>query len=315
MHEPDRASTVDIATLYRAVRAAIGVAGVAGDLATAALIEAEQLGRSRFGLELLAPVARGEERCAPPLFSTESEVFGVYDAKGLCAPVAVAATAERLAGTAETNGVAVAVLRGLGGLGRLAPYVRWVAERNLVGLLAVDGPPFVVPHGGNRAVFGTNPIAFGLPASPVPLVADLGAGTLTMAALRDARTTGHLLPACSAVNAAGDPTTDASAAVAALSRGGLTGTLLALLVESLTGGLVGKLPDQQTRTGTFLVFRPATSTPASVGTRLVQALVASGGRAPGDRMPPQDTIVELEQGALAVLDRLVPTWRRATSGR
>lgn len=310
MDESGQSLALDVASLCCAVRAAIGVTGVAGDLATAALVEAEQLGRPRFGLELLTPVVRGEERCAPPLFGIEIGTFGVYDVSGLSAPVVVAATAERLADTARRNDVAVAVLRGLGGLGRLAPYVRWIAERNLIGLLAVDGPPFVVPHGGERAVLGTNPIAFGLPASPRPLVVDVGAGTLTMAALRSARMSDSQLPAHVALDAAGRPTTDASVAVAAISRDGVTGTLLALLVESLTGGLAGTLPDQRTRTGTFLVFQPATSRPDIVGTQLVQALVASGGHVPGEIMPRPDEPIVLSQGALDVLDRLTPAWRR-----
>ncbi|MCZ7589133.1 MAG: Ldh family oxidoreductase [Gaiella sp.] len=290
------------------MRAAIRVPGLAGDLTAAALVEAEQLGERRFGVSLLSGVARDEERCDLPCFDNANRVAELCCAAGLFGPVVVASVAERMVAAARSGGVGIAVLRNLGALGRLAPYVRWVATEGLVGVLAVDAPPFVAPYGGSAAVLGTNPIAFALPAKPRPIVVDVSTSSITMAGLRDAQAAGRDLPLGVALNSDGLSTADIDEAVSATPRGGLMGTLLALLVESLTGGLSGVLPGPEKRTGTLLVLRPVDAKPL-VGTRLVESFEKVGARAPGLGPTPEAERITLEPTTVYILDRLVPGWR------
>lgn len=48
-----------------------------------------------------------------------------------------------------------------------------VARKGLIGVAMSQSPEYVAPHGTTEAIFGTNPIAVGVPTSEDPLVMDL----------------------------------------------------------------------------------------------------------------------------------------------
>ena len=54
-------------------------------------------------------------------------------------------------------------------------WVEQIAQQGLVGLVMCQSPEYVAPHGSSEAVFGTNPVALGVPsgAQAPPLVIDL----------------------------------------------------------------------------------------------------------------------------------------------
>ncbi|WP_163849142.1 Ldh family oxidoreductase [Pseudooceanicola aestuarii] len=202
-------------------------------LAAAALVEADALGQPRFGIDMLAewsgPAGALPEGLTPP------RALSWVDCTGTCAPLAVAGATLATACAARDFGLAAMFLRGVRGFGRLAPFVRQLADDGLVGLMGAEGPPFVTPHGGTAPVIGTNPLALAMGADADRVVIDLGTGTTTMAALRGARAEGHALPADIALDDQGRPTCDAAAAAAVLPRGGQVGSLLGLMVELLAG--------------------------------------------------------------------------------
>jgi (2R)-3-sulfolactate dehydrogenase (NADP+) len=91
-------------------------------------------------------------------------------------------------------------------------------------------------------VFGTNPIAFAcpLPGKP-PIVVDLSLSKVARGHILAAKQKGEAIPPGWALDAAGKPTTDATAALAGtmLPLGDAKGTALALMVELLAAGLTG----------------------------------------------------------------------------
>lgn len=124
--------------------AALG-GGAAAELAAAALVEADVLGQARFGTAMLG---EWNGTGGLPLPGDPAEAICWRDCSAAFAPLAVAAATLDLAETAQRLGIAAVFLRGVRGVGRLAPFVRCLADAGLVGLAGAEGPPFVAPEGG-----------------------------------------------------------------------------------------------------------------------------------------------------------------------
>uniref|UniRef100_A0A9E7ZP82 Ldh family oxidoreductase n=1 Tax=Bosea sp. NBC_00436 TaxID=2969620 RepID=A0A9E7ZP82_9HYPH len=220
----------------------------AAQLAAAALVEADALGLPRFGIAMLDEWAADAAQPA----RGEPQAIRWLDCSTSFAPLAVAAATLDLAIAAQQFGVAAIFLRGVRGFGRLAPFVRHLADTGLVGLAGAEGPPFVAPHGGTRAVIGTNPLAIAMGQGSERVVIDVASSTATMADIRTARATGKTLPDGIALDASGQPTSVASEVAALLPRGGQVGSLLGLVVELMAGVAGGGRGDPKGR-GVFLV--------------------------------------------------------------
>jgi (2R)-3-sulfolactate dehydrogenase (NADP+) len=97
--------------------------------------------------------------------------------------------------------------------------------------------------GGRRPLMGTNPVAAAFPrrAAGPPLVIDLALSAVARGKIMVAAKAGEAIPEGWALDAEGNPTTDAQAALsgAMLAVGGAKGALLALVVELLCCALTG----------------------------------------------------------------------------
>jgi LDH2 family malate/lactate/ureidoglycolate dehydrogenase len=235
--------------------AALG-GGAAADLAAAALIEAEQLGQPRFGLAMLD---EWRDEAAPPAGAAGALAW--HDCAAAFAPLAVAAATLEIERAARTHGIAARFLSGVRGFGRMAPFVRHLADVGLIGLAGAEGPPIVAPEGGTQAVIGTNPLALAMGQGAAQVVIDFATASATMAELRAARANGRPLPEGAAVDAAGRPTCDATEVAALLPRGGRVGSLLGLVVELLAGVAGGGRGDAKGR-GVFLLALDPAAAPA-----------------------------------------------------
>jgi len=112
----------------------------------------------------------------------------------------------------------------------------------MVGLAFGNSPAAMPAAGGRRALFGTNPIAAVFPreASP-PLTIDLSLSEAARGKVMVAAKEGRPIPLGWALDAHGQPTTDAKAALqgSMLAMGGTKGAMLALVVELLVTALTG----------------------------------------------------------------------------
>jgi len=225
----------------------------AAQLAAAALVEADALGLPRFGIAMLDEWATDAVQPA----MGEPQAVRWLDCSSSFPPLAVAAATLDLETTARQCGVAAIFLRGVRGFGRLAPFVRHLADAGLVGLAGAEGPPFVAPHGGSRAVIGTNPLAIAMGQGSERVVVDVASSSATMADIRTARATGKALPDGIALNANGQPTSIAAEVAALLPRGGQIGSLLGLVVELMAGVAGGGRGDPKGRGVFLLAFDPA----------------------------------------------------------
>jgi (2R)-3-sulfolactate dehydrogenase (NADP+) len=105
-----------------------------------------------------------------------------------------------------------------------------------------NSPQAIAPWGGNKGVFGTNPIAFAAPrANELPLLIDLSLSKSARGKVVVAQQKGELIPEGWALDEHGQPTTDANAALKGtmLPMGGAKGAALVLMVEIIAASLSG----------------------------------------------------------------------------
>jgi ureidoglycolate dehydrogenase (NAD+) len=189
--------------------------------------------------------------------------------------------------------------------GAIGLYTREAARQGFIGLAFTHADSIAAPHGGTRPYFGTNPIAIAFPRDGAePVCLDMATTSIPWNRVMNARREGHPLPPDVAIDATGQPTTDAGAAIAVTPLGGESyghkGYALALMVDLLCGPLNGApfgrhIPsmfgdlDAPRRIGAFFIaidpnrFAGGAMLPVVVG-QVAAALAAEPGapRMPGD---------------------------------
>ncbi|RAK22072.1 ureidoglycolate dehydrogenase (NAD+) [Anoxybacillus vitaminiphilus] len=124
--------------------------------------------------------------------------------------------------------------------GALSYYVRQAASENLIGMAMSHTDKVVVPFGGARPFFGTNPIAYGFPARKnKPVILDMATSNVAFGKVLHARETGKSIPADWGVDENGKPTTNPHEVQALLPFAGAKGYGLAMTVDIFSGILVG----------------------------------------------------------------------------
>ena len=149
---------------------------------------------------------------------------------------------ETAAEIAAEAGAAVVGVRHTNHFGIAALYAEALVQRGLVAIVCSNAPPTMAPHGGRQALFGTNPLAFGIPTpGPRPVLADMATSIVARGKIILARQRGETIPLGWALDSDGRPTGDAEAALAGvvLPFGGAKGSAIALLVDMLAGVLTG----------------------------------------------------------------------------
>lgn len=144
---------------------------------------------------------------------------------------------------ARSNGIAAVGFMRSHHCGVLGHHVERAAEQGLVAMLVANSPEAMAPWGGNRRIYGTQPIAFAAPRkSGPPLMIDLALSQVARGNILTAKQAGKPIPEGWATDGQGRPTTNADVALTEgmlLPMGGAKGAALALLVEILAGPLTG----------------------------------------------------------------------------
>lgn len=178
-------------------------------------------------------------------------------------------------------------------------HVERLAERGIVGLVFGNSPAGIAPWGGSRPLFGTNPIAFGFPrVGAPPVVVDLSLSKQARGKIKLAADEGRSIPEGWALDAAGNPTTDAQAAMGGsmLPLGDAKGAALVLAVEIMAAAMTGAHFGYEAssffddkggppRVGQFVLgFRPGPLSGGSYNDR-IEVLLEAVLDQPGTRIP------------------------------
>ena len=141
---------------------------------------------------------------------------------------------------AEKNGVGMVTAINSSHCGALSYFVQQAAERNMIGMAMTHTDQVVVPFGGAKPFFGTNPIAMGFPAKEhKPVILDMATSNVAFGKVLHAREAGTDIPADWGVDEHGKPTADPHEVKALLPFAGPKGYGLALAVDVLSGIMAG----------------------------------------------------------------------------
>ena len=162
---------------------------------------------------------------------------------------------------AKQSGVGMAVVRDSSHYG-IAGYYTLMAEREgLAAFSMTYTGPIMVPTFGREMMLGTNPMAFCMPADPVPFWFDASTTVVTLGKVEVCQKRGRPMPQGWTIGPDGAPCTDASrmnASILAGERGGILplggegethgghkGYGLGIMVEALTGVLAQGMTSPQ----------------------------------------------------------------------
>lgn len=266
-----------------------------------ALVAAEADGLKGHGLSRVptyaaqAKAGKVDGHSVPKAARPKPGVLAVDAAHGFAYP-ALALVEDALPEIAHAQGVAAAAIRRSHHCGAAGHPVEALAEAGLVALLFANTPAAIAPWGGKLPVYGTNPIAFACPLpGRAPIVVDLSLSKVARGNILAAKQKGEPIPEGWALDADGNPTTDAAAALngTMLPLGDAKGTALALMVELLAAGITGA--NYAAEASSFL---DAEGPPPGTG-QLILALdpVALGGAASLARVSALAAMIEGQDGA------------------
>lgn len=301
-----------------------------------ALVLAESQGIGSHGLSRVAQYAthlgngRADGAAVPVVRARKGGALVVDAAEGLAFPACDLAVAEAMAAARE-HGIAIAGVVRSHHCGVLVDHLRPVAAAGLVGLGFANSPSAMPAAGGRHAIFGTNPVAAIFPRQAAdPLMIDLSLSEVARGKVALAAKDAKPIPLGWALDAEGNPTTDAKAALngSMLPLGAVSspkGAMLALVVELLVTALIGAnfgfeassfFVDEGNRPGigqTFVVIDPGALAGSAGYLARVEVLVAEMLRDDGVRLPGvrrEQLRRKAEAEGIEVSDALIAAWRR-----
>jgi ureidoglycolate dehydrogenase (NAD+) len=167
----------------------------------------------------------------------------VLDARAGLGIPAAAAAADLACQRALAHGIAAVGVRNGHHCGMLAWYGLRAVARGCVLLALSNADAQVAPWGARVKYLGTNPVAIALPGAEPPFVLDFATSVIAHGKIKAAAGRGEAIPPGCAIDATGNDTNDAQAALAGalLTFGGAKGSGLSIAVEVLAGLLPGGL--------------------------------------------------------------------------
>ncbi|MCK4327494.1 MAG: Ldh family oxidoreductase [Candidatus Diapherotrites archaeon] len=135
---------------------------------------------------------------------------------------------------------------------------RHAVKQGMIGIVTTVANAATAPFGGIDPVYGTNPIAIGIPSKQEPIIVDMATTVRAKGVTRYAKRYGEEIPEGCAIDKSGNPTRDPDEVHSMVAFGGYKGYGLGLAIEALVGPLVkAKVGTEKTGRGfLFQVIDP-----------------------------------------------------------
>lgn len=173
----------------------------------------------------------------------DSDAVAILDANGGFGQVAAKHAIDLALEKAQKYGVAVVGVRNSNNFGTAGYYGDYVARNSMVAFVFANAAPAIAPTGGNKSIFGTNPLCYAFPGSDInnPIVLDMATTVAARGKVRLAAKNGEKIPMDWAIGPDGNPTDDPNEALkgSLLPIAGYKGYGLSLVVDVLAGMLAG----------------------------------------------------------------------------
>jgi LDH2 family malate/lactate/ureidoglycolate dehydrogenase len=274
-------SCADAVALGERALANIGFAVREAQVITANLLDAELCGYSALGLARILTISEHvnfKKPRTPIRIEHETPVSARMDGGNYPGFYAVTQAAMLAIEKAKACRFSIVGMHNAWLSGRSAHYVELIARAGFASAHFACSGGVVAPMGGKQSVLGTNPIAFGLPGDPHPLVLDMATSATNNGDVILARRLNQRLPEGVAIDREGHPTRDPVAALAGsiLTFGGHKGFGLSLMTQAM--GLMAGTPLTQGRMADFgflfVVFDPELLMPLPQFKQYLAQLVA-----------------------------------------
>lgn len=180
----------------------------------------QRLTRYDMGIQkgLIHPGAKSEIVFQTPV----SAVIDAHDGMGQLAAVnAMNIAIEK----AKKSGMAMVTVRNSNHYGIAGYYAKMAADQGLIGFSCTNSEAIMVPTFGRKAMLGSNPMAFAVPADPYPFLFDASTTVVTRGKLEMYNKAEKELPDHWALDCKGHPTHD-------------TGSVLKSIVSKEGGGIL-----------------------------------------------------------------------------
>jgi (2R)-3-sulfolactate dehydrogenase (NADP+) len=242
---------------------------------------------------------RADGKAQPRIVASRGGAALIIAGSGLAYPACALAVKVAIARAGEF-GVSLVSVTDSHHYGVAAFHLAPVGAAGMVGLALSNSPAAMPVAGGKRPLLGTNPIAAVFPrAIGVPLLIDMSLSEVARGKLVMAAMDGRPIPPGWALDAEGNPTTDARAGLdgSMLAMGGTKGAMLALVVELLVTTLTGAALSFEASTlfvdegnrprlgHAFLVIDPGALSGRGIYDERIETLIATMSAEAGVRLP------------------------------
>jgi len=247
VNEVQRYGYAELTGWCRSTLAACGVPEEEAGLAADVLVQTDARGYHTHGLSripsYLDRITSGEVCATARIDERREDGLTVFDAHFALGQVSGPRIIDRLVERTREAPFALSILRDNGHLGALGILVLRAAQMGRVALMLQATPPVIGLPGATGPMLGNNPIALAAPRpGGDPIVVDMACSVAARGNIILAAKAGRPIPEGWAMDAAGQPTTDAAAALdgVLLPFGGHKGMMLSVIVEVLAGSLSGR---------------------------------------------------------------------------
>ncbi|HEX9786546.1 MAG TPA: Ldh family oxidoreductase, partial [Candidatus Binatia bacterium] len=241
----------NLLSFCRRLLSAGGMPQADADLVAGLLVKADLRGYAGHGVtrvpQYLAFIKnKTYDLSAKPRIEHEGKVTAVIDGRHYIGQVAACMAMELAIDKAKEHGAGIVCLRRAGHSGRLADYMEMATQEGMIGMGAVSvGSATTTLYGGMRAITGTNPMAFGIPArGGDPIILDFATASMSMGEIQKRVAKKQPIPDGVILDGDGKPTNDFKTFRGPprgvfLPFGGYKGSGVALVTEILGGLLSG----------------------------------------------------------------------------
>jgi ureidoglycolate dehydrogenase (NAD+) len=155
--------------------------------------------------------------------------------------VIMTAATDYAVGLAKDAGVGVVGVSNSSHCGAIGLYTRQITEVGMVGIAFTHADALVVPHGGNKPFFGTNPISIAFPTenNDEPICVDMATSIVPWNYMMNAKREGTKVPLGLGVDKQGNDSDVAADIVAVKPMAEHKGYALAFMIDMLCGPLNG----------------------------------------------------------------------------
>lgn len=240
-----QADVDEMTEFVTALFAAAGLKQNAAHRVSVALIEADLSGRGSHGVlqargYLDRLIAGTMSTASKPKVVSEKGGTVVLDAADMEGHLAAEEAMSIAVTKAREFGVSAVSVRRAFHCGVAGRYVRMAAEQGCAAFAMCNTKPVMAAPGGAERLVGTNPIAIAFPVQgDAPVVLDMATTAGTIGGIRQKLAAGQAIPETWAIDAEGNPTIDAAAALNGflLPTGGAKGFGLSFVIDLLSGAL------------------------------------------------------------------------------